>query len=156
MASDRESDRETKALQKVHVWPVRVYYEDTDAGGRVYHASYLRFAERARTELARALGFENSYLMAEQAQPLILPVRRLEVEYHAGARLDDALEVHTHLAAVGGTLLTFDQMVVREGVVIARLKVLVACVHRDSGRPVRLPPAVREELQAYSHGKDKE
>ncbi|KAF0119189.1 MAG: acyl-CoA thioester hydrolase [Rhodospirillaceae bacterium] len=150
------SDRETRVSHDVHVWPVRVYYEDTDATGFVYHASYLRFAERARTELARTLGLENSRLMAAQSQPVILPVRRLEVEYHAGARLDDALEVRTHLAAVGGASLTFDQMVVREGLVVARVKVLVACVHRGSGCPVRWPPAMRDRLDAYITRKDQE
>ena len=76
-----------------HVYPVRVYYEDTDAGGVVYHSNYLRFAERARTELLREAGIDHVTLMTENG--LMFAVRRCEAEYVKPARLDDALEVRT-------------------------------------------------------------
>src|SRR5918996_5274032 len=96
----------------IHRFPLRVYYEDTDAGGVVYHASYLRFAERARTEMMRCLGLEHSSLRAGLG--LAFTVRRCVVDYLAPAHLDDHLEVRTGLARIGGASLDLEQRIFRD------------------------------------------
>jgi len=133
-----------------HRYPVRVYFEDTDASGVVYHAGYLRFAERARTETLRALGRPHAALMAEGR---MFVVRRLAVDYQRPARLDDALEVRTRLAAMRGASLALDQQVWRGAERIARLEVELVCLDRASGRPERLPAEWRRALAALAgHG----
>ncbi len=123
-----------------HRLAVRVYYEDTDAGGVVYHASHLRFAERARTELLRTAGLDHATLYEREGGHLV--VRRLEVDYLAPARLDDLLEVETSPLALTGARLRLEQTVRRGPDTLARLAVEIAFVGRD-GRPKRLPEALR-------------
>ena len=89
------------------VWPVRVYYEDTDSGGVVYYANYLKFMERARTEWLRHRGFEQDALLRDHR--LLFAVRSLTVDYHRPARFNDQLEVVSEIAATGGASLTFVQ-----------------------------------------------
>lgn len=127
----------------VHVFPVRVYYEDTDAAGIVYHANYLRFAERARTEMMRVLGVESSKLMIREG--LNFAVSRCVVDYVKPARLDDALEVHTRVIEVGRASLSAEQIVRRDGLDLARLMLKIAVIDR-AGRPVRLPAEIRTAL----------
>jgi acyl-CoA thioester hydrolase len=129
----------------IHTLMLRVYYEDTDAGGVVYHANYLKFAERARTEMMRALGFAHSGIAAETG--VLFTVRRIGVEYLLPARLDDLLGIETRIVELGGARLRLDQRVCRGERVLAALDVLVACVGRD-GRPRRIPPALRAALRA--------
>jgi len=119
-----------------HVFPVRVYYEDTDAGGVVYHANYLRFAERARTEMLRQAGIVQTALMASDGLGFI--VRRCTVDFLKPARLDDALEVHTSVLSASGARLEAEQVVKRAGEDLARLTLEIACVDRE-GTPRRLP-----------------
>lgn len=130
-----------------HVFPVRVYFEDTDAGGIVYHANYLKFAERARTEMLRLLGHDQFDLLAQQ--DIGFTVRRCEVDYLAPARLDDALEVRTRLVDVRGASLRLAQTVYRGGTALARLTLRIACMHR-SGRPARLPDPIRSALETLA------
>jgi len=132
---------------EVHVYPVRVYYEDTDAAGIVYHANYLRFAERARTEMMRAHGIESSKLM--QSAGLNFAVSRLSIDYLRPARLDDALEVHTRVIEVKRASLDAEQVVKREGALLARLALRLAAIDAG-GRPVRLPVEVRKLLTKLS------
>jgi acyl-CoA thioester hydrolase len=122
-----------------HVFPVRVYYEDTDAGGVVYHANYLRFAERARTEMLRQAGIGQTALMAREGLGFI--VRRCVVDFLKPARLDDALEVHTSVLSASGARLEAEQVVKRAGEDLARLTLEIACVDRD-GKPQRLPKSL--------------
>lgn len=129
-----------------HVLPIRVYYEDTDAGGIVYHANYLRFAERGRTEMLRLLGIDHSRLRAEAG--IVFTVVRLTVEYRRPARLDDAIEVATTPTAASGATVRLRQIVRRDGEDLARLDVLVACMHPGDGRPARLPKPLRDRLFA--------
>ncbi len=126
-----------------HKLEVRVYYEDTDAGGIVYHASYLRFAERARTEMMRELGFDHSGLRATQG--VIFAVRRLSAYYLAPARLDDLLTVETRVRHAGGARLSLTQDVQRREDVLVRLEVELA-VLGSTLRPSRLPAALRHRL----------
>ena len=128
----------------VHVFPLRVYYEDTDAGGVVYYANYLKYAERARTELLRDLGVEQSELMAGAG--LAFAVRSVAVDYLSPARLDDRLEVHSRLEDVRGASLRAEQSIRRGAVELVRLEVRVACMNR-SGRAARLPAGLRAKLE---------
>ncbi len=128
-----------------HVFPVRVYYEDTDAGGVVYHARYLHFAERARTEMLRLLGIEQPGLIA--AEGVAFAVRRAEVDYFGPAQLDDALLVRTTPVQVRGASMNLRQAIEREaGGALARLveiAIRLAVLDRR-GRPARLPRALRD------------
>lgn len=129
----------------VHVYPVRVFYEDTDAGGVVYHTSYLRFAERARTEMMRLLGIDHSSLIADDG--VVFAVRRCEVDFLRPARLDDLLAVRTRLLEVHGASLWAEQIVDRDGEPLVAAKLRLACVRRD-GRPARFPAVLRRALAA--------
>ena len=127
----------------VHALPVRVYYEDTDASGVVYHANYLRFIERGRTDLLRRLGVTHRALA--ESDRVYFTLSRCELDFLAPGRLDDQLEVHTSLLALGGATVEARQVVRRDGVDLFRGKLRLACVDGE-GRPRRLPAAVRSAL----------
>lgn len=131
-----------------HTMKLRVYYEDTDASGVVYHANYLKFAERGRTEMMRAFGFEHSGIAA--ATGAVFTVTRAAADYRSPARLDDLLEIETRIVEIGGARLLLDQRVCRDGAILVALEIVVACVGRD-GRPRRIPPALRTALAAADH-----
>jgi acyl-CoA thioester hydrolase len=128
-----------------HSFPLRVYYEDTDAAGMVYHANYLKFAERGRSEMLRGLGFPHRKLGAEDG--VGFAVRRCAIDYLAPARLEDALTVVTTLTHIGAATLSARQEIRREAELLADIDILVACIGRD-GRPRRLPSALRAALAA--------
>ena len=128
-----------------HIFPLRVYYEDTDAGGIVYYANYLRFAERARTEYLRSVGADHQTLLAEDG--IAFTVRQCSVDYMSPAFLDDPLEVHTRFLEVRGASLRAEQVVKRKTDELARLNVRLACVG-DDGRPRRVPTAFRSALSS--------
>ncbi len=125
-------------------WPVRVYYEDTDAGGVVYYANYLKFFERCRTEWLRALGVEQATLAHEQALQFV--VVRIEVKFIAPARLDDELAIEARISQLGRCSLQFEQAALRAGQVLARGQVTVACVDARRRQPARLPEALLTRL----------
>lgn len=127
-------------MMRPHLFAVRVYYEDTDAGGVVYHANYLRFAERARTEMMRAAGLDHRTLLEESG--VIIAVRRCEADYLAPAMLDDALEIESRVLGVRGATFEIEQVVRRDGRDLARLLVMLVCLTRD-GRATRLPQRLR-------------
>jgi acyl-CoA thioester hydrolase len=133
----------------VHAWPVRVYFEDTDAGGVVYHGNYLKFAERARTELMRAAGFDHSGLAKEHG--VLIVVRDCTMEFIAPARLDDALEVRSRITTIGGASLTIRQEVFRPmpetggDRLLVAIELRLACIDREF-RPARLPPVLKRAL----------
>lgn len=136
-----------------HAWPLRVYFEDTDAGGMAYHANYLRWAERARTESLRSMGLPHQMLMEDYDS--ILVVRRIEVEYWRPARLDDPVVVETRVIAVRGVTILLDQRVVPgDGGVgmgqgpLAAMRVELACIDRHGLRPKRIPEPWRSALEA--------
>ncbi len=133
-----------------HVYRVRIYYEDTDAGGIVYYANYLKFAERARTELLRHLGVEQARLMSGDG--IAFAVRHLSADYLRPARLDDLLEVHTRIVKVGGASLQLKQAVRRDGADLVRFEVRLACLALSGrGRPVPLPRDLRASLEDFHH-----
>lgn len=121
-------------------WPVRVYYEDTDSGGVVYHTGYLRFLERARTEWLRAQGFEQSRLRHELG--VLFAVRALQAEYRKPAVLDDELDVETRVMREGRTRLHFRQTISRvsaSGAVLLEARIQVVCLAAGSLRPRAIP-----------------
>jgi acyl-CoA thioester hydrolase len=131
----------------VHRFPIRVYYEDTDAAGIVYYANYLKFVERARTEVMRLFGVEHERWRQVEGTAFI--VRRAELEYLAPARLDDELVVETRIKELGGASILLDQDVKRDDTMLVRSTIRIACVGRN-GRPVRLPTALRAALLTHS------
>jgi len=127
-------------------WPVRVYWEDTDAGGVVYYANYLKFLERARTEWLSALGLEQDRLAAEAG--VVLVVRRVEADYLRPARFNDRLTVESRLAALNRASLEMAQRILRPGEggeeVLLEAVVKVACVAHSDFRPAKIPPIVTQ------------
>lgn len=123
-----------------HRQTVRVYFEDTDAAGIVYYANYLKFAERARTDMLRDLGVSHAEMMKHDG--LVLVVRRCEIDYLKPARLDDLLTIETEAAKLGGASVELRQRVLRGNEILAELKVLVVCIGKD-GRPARIPDYMR-------------
>lgn len=126
-----------------HVHEATVYYEDTDASGLVYHASYLRFAERARTEMLRGYGFAQSQLWDKAGIAFV--VRRAVVDFRSPARLDDHLLVHTWLTKLHGASFDMQQVIHRNETVLVQLTLKLACICRN-GRPMRLPDELRDRL----------
>ena len=126
------------------MWPVRVYYEDTDAGGVVYYANYLSFMERARTEWLRALGFEQPALAAEHG--VLFVVRAVNIDYLKPSRFNDSLQVTVEVVNVGGSRIRFLQRVLRGDEEIVRADVDVVCVNTDTFRPVRVPREMRTTI----------
>jgi acyl-CoA thioester hydrolase len=129
-------------------FPVRVYYEDTDAAGVVYYANYLRFLERARTEWLSALGFELAGL--EQEHGVAFAVHHVDIRYHHPARLGDRLDVTVAMAGHGRARLIADQQVRRGTEVLVDARVTLACLDRVNWRPARIPAplAARMEIPA--------
>jgi acyl-CoA thioester hydrolase len=124
---------------------VRVYYEDTDAGGVVYYANYLRFLERARTEVLRQLGFEQAPLARESG--LAFAVRSLQVEYLKPARLDDSLDVSSTIGELGRAQVVFLQQIERAGEVLIDARVRVACLDLARGKATAIPKNLHEILK---------
>jgi acyl-CoA thioester hydrolase len=131
---------------RVHQLPIRVYYEDTDAGGIVYHAAFLRFAERGRSEMLRLLGWPYERMLSDTGCGWA--VRRLSADYLLPAKLDDALLVRTRLAAIGGASVEVAQIFLRGDTLIASIQLRLALV-ATTGRAVRLPSGLKSALCAF-------
>ena len=127
------------------LWPVRVYYEDTDAGGVVYYANYLRFMERARTEWLRSIGYEQSDLAERHG--VVFVVRSAAIDYLRPARFNDTLQVSVELIKVGAGHIDVVQRVTRNAELIAEATVKVACVGLRSMRPVRIPQPLATRIR---------
>lgn len=129
----------------VHLFPVRVYFEDTDLSGVVYHANYLRWFERARSDMLRLLGIDQR--AAHEAGEGAYAVSELAIRYAAPARLDDAVVVESRALSLGGATVRLDQRALRGGTLLAQASVRIAFVARD-GRPRRQPPGWAETFRA--------
>ena len=128
-------------------WPVRVYYEDTDAGGVIYHTNYIKYFERARTEWLRSLGFSQARLAQEEG--VLFTVVTLSTDFKRPGRLDDALVVRSTAALAGAASVQFSQEIWRDGEsppLLASGTVKVACLDATAFRPRRLPDSLRKEL----------
>uniref|UniRef100_UPI004047B145 tol-pal system-associated acyl-CoA thioesterase n=1 Tax=Orrella sp. TaxID=1921583 RepID=UPI004047B145 len=130
--------------QHAHQWPVRVYYEDTDAGGVVFYANYLKFMERGRTEWLRALRISQQNLALTQG--IVFVVSQLDMQYKMSARLDDALMIETLVTYAGCASINFAQRILREHDIIAQGNIRVGCVDVSSMRPTALPFNVRDQI----------
>ena len=139
----RGNDRKHTA-RSVFSWPVRVYYEDTDAAGVVFYANYLNFMERARTEWLRALGFEQTALARDHQ--VVFVVRAVAIEYVLPALFNDLLEVGVELVKARGSVLEMKQAICRGGQALVTAEVKVACLNTRSFKPVRIPQAILAKL----------
>lgn len=128
-----------------HRLPVRVYYEDTDFSGVVYHANYLRFFERGRTDALRVMGVHRTELLADE---IVFVVRRMEVEYLRPAKVDDPLTVRTQFESMRGARMLVLQKIDRKGMLLAAARVEAALIGLD-GRPKRFSPALLARLSAF-------
>jgi acyl-CoA thioester hydrolase len=126
------------------LWPVRIYYEDTDNGGVVYYANYLKFMERARTEWLRTLGYEQDRLAEEQG--IVFAVRSVKLEYLLPARFNDLLSVSARVTEPGKASMTFEQEVRRGDSVLCHGTIRIACIDSKTLRPVRIPSDLYGEL----------
>ncbi len=130
------------------VFPVRVYYEDTDLAGIVYHANYIKFYERSRTEMVRLMGLDQCLLIE---QGLAFAVVHIDIDYLKSARFNDALEVVTRISKVGRASMVFDQFIRMAGdpsQILNKAQVKVACVTVNDMKPAALPPELLKELRA--------
>ncbi|WP_167644460.1 tol-pal system-associated acyl-CoA thioesterase [Mameliella alba] len=127
----------------MHRFPIRVYYEDTDMAGIVYHANYLKFIERARSDWVKQQGLDQNAMREEEG--IVFVVRRIEADYLMTAKYDDALEVRTAVKSMTGVRLVMSQEVVRGEEVIFRAEVTAVCVTRE-GQPARLPVTLRRQV----------
>lgn len=132
---------------KVHVLPVRIYYEDTDMSGIVYHANYLRYAERGRSDFLRMAGVRHQ-AMLEGAEKLVWALRRVTLDYHRPARIDDLLQVRTRYTEMAGARLVGEQQVLKDGALLCAVHIEAAVITLD-GRPRRIPADVRAKLEPY-------
>lgn len=126
------------------IWPVRVYYEDTDAGGVVYYANYLRFMERARTEWLRALGFEQDVL---RQHGILFAVKHVDIDYHRPALFNQSLEVLSTMTNMKRVSITFQQRVMHELTCLTEANVKVVCLDEATFKPRAIPETMREGLQ---------
>jgi acyl-CoA thioester hydrolase len=134
-------------VEPVFSWPTRVYWEDTDAGGVVYHAQYLAFLERARTEWMRAIGHGQESLRA--GHDLVFAVRAMRIDFRLPARLDDALDVSVVLTQCRRASLVLDQAIRRGGELLLEAQVRVAALGADDFRPRAIPDALYAELKSH-------
>jgi tol-pal system-associated acyl-CoA thioesterase len=130
----------------VYSFPVRVYFENTDAGGVVYHAEYLKFLERARTEWLRHLGFDHQALARDHR--VVFVVTAAHVDFTKPARLDDNLAVSVHLESLGKVRCVFAQEIRRDDEVLVKARITVACVTGEQFKPAEIPEALRRKMEA--------
>lgn len=132
---------------KLHLLPVRIYYEDTDISGIVYHANYLRYFERGRSEFLRLAGIHHMVMLANE-EPIAWTLRRIHLDYMRPARLDDLLEVHTRFVELTGARMTAKQVVMRGEEELVRARVEAAIITMQ-GKPRRIPQDVREKMLPF-------
>jgi acyl-CoA thioester hydrolase len=131
-------------LLAAFVFPIRVYYEDTDAGGVVYHSQYLNFMERARTEWLRHFGFEQTWLKNELG--VIFVVTQADISFKKPARFDDELEVQCQATKIGFSSIFFKQTIVRQSEVLIEAGIKIACVDANTFKPVAIPRLIKEKI----------
>jgi len=143
-----EPNKFSSRLDNAFFLPVRVYYQDTDAGGVVYHSTYLNFLERARYEWLRELGFDVHSLI--QVHKVIFMIRSLSIEYFKPALLDDLLHITAQAAELGRSQITISQRVTRGTDILTKATVHAVCVGSDSLKPVSMPAPLRHKLGSLS------
>lgn len=129
------------------VWPVRVYWEDTDGGGVVYHSQYLNFFERARSEWLRSRGIHQARIAAQEG--VVFAIRRMQIDWLLPARLDDLLDVSVHSVTAGAARLSFQQQMRRQEdqAVLASAEVMAVCLDATEFKPIKMPEHIRSEIK---------
>jgi acyl-CoA thioester hydrolase len=127
-------------------WPIRVYYEDTDSGGVVYHSNYLNFMERARTEWLRSLGFEQDELITQYQ--CIFAVHSMQLNFRRPAKFNDLLLVQSRITEVSGASFEFEQKIFRDDELLCDAAVKIACLNANRFRPTAIPPQLLTEIQS--------
>ena len=130
---------------KKFIWPVRVYYEDTDAGGVVFYANYLKFFERARTEMLRAMGYEQDQLIAKEG--IIFVVRSVQVDYLNSARFNELIQVSAEVVQAKKASVTFEQFITRGDDVLTKSIIRCACLDAQTMRPKVIPDYLIEHFK---------
>ncbi|KAE9536576.1 tol-pal system-associated acyl-CoA thioesterase [Ursidibacter arcticus] len=125
-------------------FPIRIYYENTDAGGVVYHAQYLNFFERARTEFLRSLSFSQENLLRDK---IAFVVKKIEIDYKVPARLDDLLNVETTIIDIKKASILFQQKLLKDNLCLSEARVLVACVDLNRMKPIAVPQEIYQAMQ---------
>ena len=128
----------------MHLFTLRVYYEDTDFSGVVYHASYLKFLERGRTEWLRGLGVDQRVLF-NATPPIGFAVKHMDIDFIKSAVMDDELKIETVLSELGGASLILDQKIMRQTQLLVTAKVRIACL--SNGKPARLPITIKSLIK---------
>ncbi len=131
-------------MSKIFNWSVRVYYEDTDAGGVVFYANYLKFYERARTEMLRNMGFEQDKLMTEES--VIFVVRSVQIDYIKPAKFNELLDVSAEVSLLKSASLTFTQQITRQGELLNTASIRIACLDAKTMRPKFIPDLLKTAL----------
>ena len=126
--------------------PIRIYFEDTDSGGVVYHSNYLKFMERARTEWLRSVGIDQSHL--KHHEHIMFVVHRIDIQYKSPARFNDDLVVKSELINVGSSKIEFRQMIYRDEVLLIDANVDIACIDSEKFKPVRIPSTVKQTMES--------
>ena len=126
--------------------PIRIYFEDTDSGGVVYHSNYLKFMERARTEWLRALGIDQRHL--KQDHQIMFVVHRIDIQFKLPARFNDDLIVKSELKDIGSSKIEFRQMIYRNDEMLIDANVDIACIDSEKFKPVRIPPTIKQTMES--------
>ncbi|PHS24486.1 MAG: tol-pal system-associated acyl-CoA thioesterase [Methylophaga sp.] len=126
-------------------WPIRVYYEDTDSGGVVYHSNYLNFMERARTEWLRSLGFEQDELITNHQ--CIFAVHSMQLKFRRPAKFNDLLLLQSRITDLSGASFEFEQKIFRDDELLCEAVVKIACLNSTRFRPMAIPPSLLTEIQ---------
>jgi len=130
---------------KKFIWPIRIYYEDTDAGGIVFYANYLKFFERARTEMLRAIGYEQDELMINPG--IVFAVRSVQIDYLKSARFNEQIEVSAEVIIAKRASLTFEQLITRDNDILCTSITRIACLDTITLRPKEIPKILQELLK---------
>jgi acyl-CoA thioester hydrolase len=131
---------------KTFSFPVRIYFEDTDSGGVVYHSNYLKFMERARTEWLRSVGIDQHHL--KYHAQIMFVVHRIDIQYKLPARFNDDLVVKSELLEIGSSKIEFRQMIYRDEEMLIDANVDIACIDSEKFKPVRIPSTVKQTMES--------
>ena len=131
---------------KTFSFPVRIYFEDTDSGGVVYHSNYLKFMERARTEWLRSVGIDQHHL--KYHAHIMFVVHRIDIQYKTPARFNDDLIVKSELLEIGSSKIEFRQMIYRDEEMLIDAHVDIACIDSEKFKPVRIPSTVKQTMES--------
>lgn len=140
----KDKDLSNDLINHIFSWPIRVYYEDTDSGGVVYHANYLNFMERARTEWLRALGFEQTMLKSELG--IIFVVHSMTITFKSPALFNDMLEIKSQRVKLGFGSMEFLQTIMRDSQILLEATVKLACVDAESFKPIAIPEVIKQTM----------